>query len=109
MPTLFVVVILAGIPRQAADVGASTSPSAAIKLAIEPFGYHGVSLDDGPLRQQCDSTREAYLRIPNDDLLKGFRQRARRPAPGTDLGGWYSSISFTSLARSSLAWPGFTQ
>ena len=53
-----------------------------------------VSLDDGPLRQQRDVAREDYLRIPNDDLLKGFRQRAGRPAPGVDLGGWYSSDIF---------------
>jgi DUF1680 family protein len=70
------------------------SPSTSVRLAIEPFTYHGVTLDDGPLRQQVDAAREDYLRIPNDDLLKGFRKRAGLPAPGADLGGWYSSDIF---------------
>lgn len=69
-------------------------PSTPVRLAIEPFNYHGVSIDDGPLRHQVDAAREDYLRIPNDDLLKGFRKRAGRPAPGADLGGWYSSDIF---------------
>ena len=46
------------------------------------------------LRRQVDAARDDYLRIPNDDLLKGFRQRAGKPAPGADLGGWYSSDIF---------------
>lgn len=65
-----------------------------VRLVIEPFNYHGVSLDEGPLRQQASAAREDYLRIPNDDLLKGFRKRAGLPAPGADLGGWYSSDVF---------------
>ena len=35
-----------------------------------------------------------YLRVPNDDYLKGFRQRAGKPAPGADLGGWYTPGTF---------------
>ena len=45
-------------------------------------------------KRQVDAAREDYLRIPNDDLLKGFRRRAGKPAPGADLGGWYSSDIF---------------
>lgn len=61
---------------------------------IQSFDYHGVTLDGGTLRRQFDETRDFYLRIPNDDLLKGFRARAGQPAPGADLGGWYSSDTF---------------
>lgn len=61
---------------------------------LQPFDYRGVTLDDGPLKRQFDEVREYYLRIPNDDLLKGFRARAGLPAPGVDLGGWYSSDIF---------------
>jgi DUF1680 family protein len=57
---------------------------------IEPFDYRGVSLNDGPLLRQVLEVRDDYLRVPNDDYLKGFRQRAGRPAPGADLGGWYT-------------------
>ncbi len=94
MLTLLVVVLLREVPGQADGPAAGGSPPAAVRLTIEPFGYHGVSLDDGPLRRQVNAAREDYLRIPNDDLLKGFRLRAKRPAPGTDLGGWYSSDVF---------------
>jgi DUF1680 family protein len=51
-------------------------------------------LNDGPLLRQVQQVRDYYLRFPNDDYLKGFRQRAGRPAPGVDLGGWYSEGIF---------------
>ncbi len=86
-----VVLTLSGQPAEPASVRSSP---AAVRLAIEPFGYRGVTLDDGPLRRQVDAAREDYLRIPNDDLLQGFRRRAGKPAPGADLGGWYSSDIF---------------
>jgi len=57
---------------------------------IQPFDYHGVTLEDGEFKRQFDEVRCFYLRIPNDDLLKGFRLRAGLPAPGKDLGGWYT-------------------
>ncbi|MBN1919485.1 MAG: glycoside hydrolase family 127 protein [Verrucomicrobia bacterium] len=57
---------------------------------LEAFDYRGVRLDGGILRRQFDQTRDFYLHVPNDDLLKGFRERAGRPAPGVELGGWYS-------------------
>ena len=63
-------------------------------LVLRSFDLRGVTLDGGPLRRQLDEVREFYLRIPNDDLLKGFRIRAGRPAPGRDLGGWYTSDTF---------------
>jgi uncharacterized protein len=74
------------------------SPAAEVKplgvRVIEPFDYHGVSLNDGPLLRQMLEVRDDYLRVPNDDYLKGFRQRAGKPAPGADLGGWYTPGTF---------------
>ena len=61
---------------------------------IQPFDYCGVVLNDGPLLRQVLEVRDCYLRVPNDDYLKGFRQRAGRPAPGADLGGWYTPGTF---------------
>ncbi len=61
---------------------------------ILPFDYHGVTIEDGPLKRQLDEVCDYYLRIPNDDLLKGFRARAGKPAPGAELGGWYSGDVF---------------
>jgi DUF1680 family protein len=60
----------------------------AAKVYLEPFDYSGVSLLDGMLKAQYDRTREYYLAIPNDDILKGFRARAALPAPGQPMGGW---------------------
>ncbi len=53
---------------------------------LENFDYRDVTLDAGPLRKQVDEARDDYLRIPNDDLLKGFRQRAGPPSPRQGLG-----------------------
>jgi DUF1680 family protein len=91
MPTLIVLTLLM-LPGQPAAAG--RSPESPVRPAIEPFGYREVRIDDGPLRRQVDAAREDYLRIPDDDLLKGFRRRAGKPAPGVDLGGWYSSDIF---------------
>jgi uncharacterized protein len=64
------------------------------KKLLEEFDYQGVTLDGGPMRAQLEEVCDEYLRIPNDDLLRGFRQRAGLPAPGVDLGGWYTHDTF---------------
>lgn len=71
-------------------------PSAAdaIKPVITPqlsqFDYGDVALLDGPMRQQFDTNHAFYLALDEDALLKPYRQRAGLPAPGEDMGGWYS-------------------
>src|SRR6185312_5702920 len=60
----------------------------AAKVYLEPFDYNGVRLLDGMLKAQYDRTRDYYLAIPNDDILKGFREQAGLPAPGQPMGGW---------------------
>jgi DUF1680 family protein len=77
-----------------AAAAASARPEPKGRRLLQPFDYRGVTLDGGSLRRQFDETRDYYLRIPDDDLLKGFRARAGRPAPGVDLGGWYSADVF---------------
>jgi DUF1680 family protein len=77
------------LATHAADV-----PEPAGRRLIEPFDYRGVTLEAGPLKTQVDEVRRFYLAIPDDDLLKGFRTRAGLPAPGKELGGWYSSDTF---------------
>ena len=71
-------------------------PLPAGKRVIEPFDFRGVRLQPGPLRAQVDEVRAFYLAIPDDDLLKGFRARAGLPAPGKDLGGWYTPVNISS-------------
>ena len=79
-------------------LAATLSPGTEVKplgaKVIDPFDYRGVSLNDGPLLRQVLEVRDDYLRVPNDDYLKGFRQRAGKPAPGADLGGWYTPGTF---------------
>jgi uncharacterized protein len=77
-------------PAESTDV----SPRQKGQRQIQAFDYRGVRLDDGRVKGMLEEVKDYYLRIPNDDLLKGFRQRAGRPAPGRDLGGWYSSDTF---------------
>jgi DUF1680 family protein len=76
------------------DVSAADPPQMKGQRRIETFDYRGVTLDGGHARLMLDETKEYYLRIPNDDLLKGFRQRAGHNAPGRDLGGWYTPDTF---------------
>jgi uncharacterized protein len=73
------------------DVEAQTQkPVFDSRLLIQPFDYDCVRLSDGMLKRQFRQTRDFYFSIPDDDILKGFRQRAGLRAPGNDLGGWYS-------------------
>ena len=83
-----------GVLLVSASAVAAELPVPKGKRVLEPFNYCGVRLGESRLRLEFDEVRDDYLRIPNDDLLKGFRQRAGLPAPGADLGGWYTSDTF---------------
>jgi DUF1680 family protein len=64
------------------------TPSATTQL--RPLDYSQVQLLDSPLRQQFDHNHALFLALDNDRLLKPFRQLTGMPAPGDDMGGWYS-------------------
>jgi uncharacterized protein len=93
--------LLASVLCGSLQTVAAGEPPVAIKgqQRLEDFDYRGVTLDGGRMRTQMDTVREYYLSIPNDDLLKGFRQRAGLPAPGKDLGGWYSADVFSVFGQ----------
>jgi hypothetical protein len=57
---------------------------------LSQLGYADVTLLEGPLRTQFDRNHAFYRSLDEDALLKPFRQRAGLPAPGEDMGGWYS-------------------
>ena len=38
-----------------------------------PFNYSNVQLKDSIFKNQFNEMKHYYLRIPNDDILKGFR------------------------------------
>ncbi len=72
-----------GASPQAAPTEASGA-----KVVLQPFNYQGVRLLDGMLKKQYEEARDYYFKIPDDNILKGFRQRAGLPAPGDEMGGW---------------------
>ena len=71
-----------------ASQAANASDTGNIKLS--QFNYADVELLDGPLLEQFKANHAFYLALNDDALLKPFRQAAGLPAPGEDMGGWYS-------------------
>jgi uncharacterized protein len=69
------------------------------KIYYEPFNYGGVRLRDGMFKKQYDAARDYYFAIPDDDILRGFRLRAKMPAPGNELGGWNSFDPYEHLGQ----------
>ena len=67
------------------------SAQAATKLT--QFEYADVQLLDGPMLEQFHQNVALFLNVPDDSLLKPFRQLAGQAAPGEDMGGWYSPSS----------------
>lgn len=57
---------------------------------LRGFEYCNVILRDSLWKTQRDQTIETYLKIPDDNLLYGFRKKAGLSAPGHSLSGWYS-------------------
>ncbi len=56
-----------------------------------PFNYAGVRLSESMFERQFEQMRAYFLAIPDDSILRGFRQRAGLAAPGEALGGWYDA------------------
>ncbi len=80
---------LAPTSLRMAEAFTTSAPSGlTAKVHLEPFDYQGVRLLDSMFKTQYDQTRDYYFKISNDDALKGFRDRAGLPAPGTSMGGW---------------------
>src|SRR5689334_15160500 len=76
----------------AAALGQTTQIAAFTKLI--PFDYRDVKLTAGPLKQQFDHTLKYFMDLNEDRALKVYRQRAKLPAPGADMGGWYDPTAF---------------
>jgi DUF1680 family protein len=69
---------------------AASADALAAPPALKQFGYGEVELLPGPMREQFERNHAFYAALDVDRLLKPFRQRAGVPAPGDDMGGWYS-------------------
>jgi hypothetical protein len=70
------------------SAGAADSPR--LPSPLSQFDYGDVELLEGPLRQQFQTNHTFYGALDEDALLKPFRQRGGLPAPGDEMGGWYS-------------------
>ena len=68
-------------------------------VPLKQFGYGEVELLAGPLREQFDRNHAFYRGLDEDGLLKPFRQRAGLPAPGEEMGGWYSWAPLDAISR----------
>ncbi|MBN2212057.1 MAG: glycoside hydrolase family 127 protein [Sedimentisphaerales bacterium] len=66
---------------------------------LNTFDFQNVNLSASRLKNQFDQIKQEYLGIPNDNLLRGFRLRAGLPAPGQELGGWYSADFFNCFGQ----------
>jgi len=85
--------LAAGLAVLAPGLPAAVAAAAAPAM-LETFDYQGVRLLASRWRAQQDAVLDYYLAVPADNYLLGFRRRAGRPAPGTELGGWYSADIF---------------
>jgi uncharacterized protein len=79
----------------AAVAAASTPLLRALALTPKPaplrqLPYPQVRLLAGPMLDQFEHNHSLFLALDDDSLLKPFRQLTGLPAPGDDLGGWYS-------------------
>src|SRR5271157_83423 len=83
-------------PRHAFAAIASDS---AIVAPLAQFGHGDVELLEGPMRQQFQANHAFYRNLNEDSLLKPFRERAGLPAPGEDMGGWYSWAPLEDLDK----------
>lgn len=74
------------------DANAFVIPGSATTAAtpLSQFAYQDVQLLDGPMLVQFRHNHQLFLNLNEDSMLKPFRQLSGLPAPGEDLGGWYS-------------------
>ena len=57
---------------------------------LQEFSYADVILHSDFHERQLGETHSTLMELSEDGLLKPFREMAGQPAPGEDLGGWYS-------------------
>jgi len=79
------------------DTFAASENAPAITAPLSQFAHGDVELHEGPMREQFDRNHAFYRGLDEDALLKPFRQRAELPAPGDDMGGWYSWAPLSAI------------
>ena len=69
---------------------AAPAPATVTATPLTQFDYKDVQLLEGRMLVQFQQNHALFLNLNEDSMLKPFRQFAGQPAPGEDLGGWYS-------------------
>lgn len=72
------------------DTAFSLSESANAKAPLELFSYSEVTVESTPHLRQRDNTHAVLMGLNEDGLMRPFRMMSGLPAPGEDLGGWYT-------------------
>ena len=75
--------------REAWGGNTAMAPSPASSFLSE-FGYGDVIIASDLHESQLTNTIAVLMDLSEDSLLKPFRQMSGLPAPGDDLGGWYT-------------------
>jgi uncharacterized protein len=73
--------------------GTSSAPDRAFEhgLPLQELQYGQISFQPGIHQTQLEETHSVLMSLSEDSLLRPFRRRVGLPAPGVELGGWYSS------------------
>src|SRR5580704_12252021 len=74
------------LPNSVVFAAAPVTATTPLKL----FEYRDIQLLDGPMLVQFQQNQSLFMSLNEDSLLKPFRQLAGQPAPGEDVGGWYT-------------------
>ena len=82
--------LLAGGALAMGDRACTAATPTIRRTKLSPVAYEQVRLLEGPMREQFDRNHAFFLALSEDSLLKPFRQKAGLPAPGEDMGGWYT-------------------
>ena len=68
----------------------SSAESTPAIAPLQQLNYEQVQLLEGPMLDQFRHNHSLFLNLNDDSMLKPFRQLTGQPAPGEDMGGWYS-------------------
>jgi len=83
-----------GAASRAFSSFASVTHPAFQPTVFDEVEYGQVELAASPMQTQFEQNHELLLNMNEDCLLRPFRVREGLPAPGEEMGGWYSTYGF---------------
>ena len=82
-----ITLLLTGGPDKIMAAGSKSDT----RTIIQPFNYKGVTLLESRIKKQYKHVRDWFYNINSDDMLKGFREKKGKKAPGKELPGAYAN------------------